>query len=73
MAKASELDKQLEAKRLKQEALKQKKLLAAHREYANALTYIDMYHSQACWKKIAQARVQCKKLTSETAKTGAVK
>ena len=52
MAKASELDNQREAKRLKQEALKQKKLLAAHREYANVLTYIDMYHSQACCKKV---------------------
>ena len=66
MAEAAALDKHQEAKRLNQEALKQKKLIAAHREYANALTYIDMYQSQACWKTISQARIQCKKLTSET-------
>ena len=70
MDEAAALDEQRESKRLKQEALKQNKLLAAQREYANALTYIEMYHSQACWKKIAQARVQCKKQTSEIVKRG---
>ena len=65
-AEAAALDNQQEAKRLNQEALNKKKLLASQREYANALTYIDMYNSQACWKTIAQARFQCKKLTSET-------
>ncbi len=44
------LDKQRAAKKLKQGLLCQKKMVAVQKEYANALTYIDMFHSAACWQ-----------------------
>ena len=56
MSKLAALDKQREANSLKQEALNHKKLLAAQREYANTLTYVDIYHSQACWKFFSGTR-----------------
>ena len=34
---------------MKNEVLRKKKLLAAQKEYASDLTYIEMFHSQACW------------------------
>ena len=50
------LDRQREAKKRRLQLLQDKKIIAAAQEYANALTYIDMYHSDACWKTAAQAR-----------------
>ena len=44
------LDRQRESKKFKMETLRKKKLLAAQYEYAAALTFIEMYHSDACWK-----------------------
>ena len=44
------LDKQRESKQKKQDLLRNKKILAVQKEYANALTYIDMFHSPACWR-----------------------
>ena len=72
-AEHAALDKQREAKKKKQDLLRQKKLLAAQREYASALMYIDMYHSSACWRTAASAQKHFKKLTSVTAKREVVK
>ena len=47
--------------------------MAAQREYANALTYIDMYHSSACWKTSSNIRKEFSNLTSVTAKKDAMK
>ena len=43
------IERQREAKWMKKEVLRKKELLAAQKEYASALNYIEMYHSQACW------------------------
>lgn len=67
------LEKQRKAKRRKQEALREKKLLAAQQEYANALTYIDMFHSTAGWRTVKDARREFAKLTSETARREGLK
>jgi len=67
------LDRQRESKNLKMETLRKKKLLAAQYEYAAALTFIEMYHSDACWKTAAAARGNFDELGSETAKREAVK
>ena len=48
-------------------------MLAAQRKYANALTFIEMYHSQACWKTAAQVRAGFAKKKSKTAQVEAVK
>jgi hypothetical protein len=72
-AEKTALDKQREAKKKKQEFLRQKKVAAVQREYANAVTYIDMYYSPACWKTMSQARKEFSKLRSKTAKLDAVK
>ena len=50
------LDKQRESKRKHREELQKKKMLAVQLEYANALTYIDMFHSGACWKSKVDAK-----------------
>jgi len=50
-----------------------KKLLAAHYEHAVVLIFIDIYHSDACWKTAAAARKTFDELGSETAKREAVK
>ena len=34
------------------ESLQKKNLLAAQYEYAAALTYFEMFHSDACWKTV---------------------
>jgi len=67
------LDMQAKSKQQKKEALRKKKLVAAQVQYANALTYIDMYHSPACWRDIGEARKKYGKLRSETAKREACK
>ena len=41
------VERQREAKWMRKEVLRKKKLLAAKKEYSSALTYIKMYHSQA--------------------------
>ena len=43
------IERQREAKWMKKEVLRKKKLMASQKEYASNLTYIEMYHSQACW------------------------
>ena len=67
------LDMQAKSKQQKKEALRKKKLVAAQVQYANALTYIDIYHSPACWRDIGEARKKYGKLRSETAKREACK
>ena len=67
------LDRQREAKQRKQKLLRDKKIVVAQMEYANALTYTDMYHSDVCWKTAGDARRAFSKLTSKTAKLDAVK
>jgi len=67
------LDKQRARKDRRKEILREKKLMAAQREYANALTYIDMYHSSACWKTSSNIRKEFSNLTSMTAKKDAMK
>jgi hypothetical protein len=67
------LDKQQDSKRKRQDELRKKKMLAVQLEYANALTYIDMFHSQACWKSKTDAKNAYKKLNSRAAKLEAVK
>jgi hypothetical protein len=48
-------------------------MLAVQLEYANALTYIDMFHSGARWKSKVDAKKSFSKLNSHTAKLEAVK
>ena len=67
------LDRQREAKHRRIKLLREKKIIAAQKEYANALTYLDMYHSSACWKTVSEARQAYSKLTSMTAQKEAVK
>ena len=67
------LDRQRESRKLKMDTLRKKKLLAAQYSYAAALTFIEMYHSDACWKTTAAARKKFNELGSETAKRDAVK
>ena len=67
------LDKQREAKQKRQDLLRNKKMLAVQKEYANALTYIDMFNSSTCWKTKSIAQTEFGKLHSKTAKLDAVK
>ena len=53
--------------------INKKKLEAWQRDYANALTYIEMYHSRACWRTETEARKAFSNVTSETAKKEAGK
>ncbi len=50
------LDKQRESKRKRQEELRKKKMLTVQLEYANALTYTDMFHSGECWTSKVDAK-----------------
>ena len=43
------LNRRREAKQRRIKLLREKKIVAARREYANALTYIDIFHSSDCW------------------------
>ena len=55
--------------------MSEKKIVAAQREYANALIYIeiDMFHSSTCWETATEARQAYSKLTSVTAQKEVVK
>lgn len=72
-AESAALDRQRAAKAKRQALLRKKKLEACQREYANALTYIEMYHSRACWRTATEVRRAFSELTSETARKEAVK
>ena len=72
-AERNALHRQRAAKERKKQLLKEKKIIAAQQEYATALTYIDMYHSDACWRTAKMAKSQFNKLTSLTAQREAVK
>ena len=65
--------RQREAKLRKRKLLREQKLIAAQIEYANALTYIDMYWSEAGWKNAKECRENFNALGSKTAKLKAVK
>ena len=67
------MTRQREAKQRRIKLLIQKRIVAAQREYTNALTYIDMFHSSACWGTVIEARQAYRKLTSVTAQKEAVK
>ena len=58
---------------MEKEVLRKKKLLDSKKEYASALTYIGMYHSQACWRSEEDVARQFVKITSNTARVNAVK
>ena len=58
---------------MKKEVLWKNKLMDAQKEYAIALTYIEMYHSQACWILEEDVARQLSRLTSNTARVNAVK
>jgi hypothetical protein len=68
-----DLDAQREAKNQKQKLLREKKMLACQKEYANKLMYIEMANSPAFWKTVTNARNEYKKLDSNNAKLNAVK
>ena len=53
-AEKTALDKQCRQKN-KQDILRNKKMIAVQTEYANALTYIEVFHSAACWCTKADA------------------
>mmetsp|Transcript_26186 Transcript_26186/g.44648 ORF Transcript_26186/g.44648 Transcript_26186/m.44648 type:complete len:365 (-) Transcript_26186:8-1102(-) len=72
-AEKKALDKQRLVKKEKQDMLRKRKLIAVQTEYANALTYIDMFHSPAGWKTRKEARTKFNALGSKTAKLDAVK
>jgi hypothetical protein len=69
----AQLDAQREAKNQKQKLLREKKMLACQKEYANKLMYIEMANSPAFWKTVAKAKTEYKKLESNNAKLNAVK
>lgn len=48
-------------------------MVAAQKEYARALTYIEMFHSPACWRMGTEARKRFKERGSETARREGVK
>jgi hypothetical protein len=72
-AEKTALEKQQDAKKKKQDFLRHKKLIAIQNEYANALTFIDMYHSPACWSTKSDAKKAFDKLNSRAARMDAVK
>ena len=67
------LNKQRQHKQNKQAMLKRHKLLGCQQAYANALTYIEMFHSPAGWQTKAIALAEFEKLTSKSSKLDAVK
>lgn len=67
------LNIQREAKRHKQDQLRKKKIVAAQLEYAKALTYVDMFYSDACWRSKSHAKRAFDDLSSYAAKLNAVK
>ena len=60
-------------KEKKQDSLRARKHHAVQEKYTRALTYIDMYHSPACWRTKSDAKKEFKKLESKTARLDAVK
>ena len=48
-------------------------MIAIQKEYVNALTYTDMFHSPACWKTMAEAKRLFHSLSSKASKLEAVK
>ena len=67
------VNRQRTHKLLKRQQLRNKKLIAAQREYANALTHIDVFHSPAGWKDEGEVRRGYALLGSKTARLEAVK
>jgi len=69
------LRRQREFKERKKEMQKADRLEAATKEYAKALTFIDLYHSPFCWKTVKVAEDQFEKTgdLSQTAKEDVVK
>lgn len=67
------LNIQREAKQQKQDQLRKKKILAAQLEYAKALTYVDMFYSDACWRTKTHAQRAFNNLSSTAARLNAVK
>ena len=54
-AEKTALDKQQQAKKKKQDILCNINMITIQTEYANELTYIEMFHSAACWSTKADA------------------
>ena len=67
------MERKREAKWMKKEVLRKKKLLAELKEYASDLNYIEIYHSQDCWRSEEDVAHQFTKITSNTARVNAMK
>ena len=67
------VNKQCIAKLNKREVVQEKFLIAAQREYATVLNFLDMYYLPACWKDVGKYRKGFDTLESKTAKLDAVK
>ena len=67
------LEKQREEKQRRQETLRQKKLVAAQSEYADALIFLEMFHSPACWRTVREIHRNFNELGSDTAQREAMK
>ena len=67
------LNKQREQKQNKQDILRKNKLLGAQDKYADALTYIEMFHSPAGWQRKESAVSEFEKITSTSGQVAAVK
>ena len=71
---SDELESHREARRIKEELIKEKNDEKMMESYIDALYYYKMYHSNACWK--ADPKIvtrELKKLTSDNAKYTAIK
>ena len=71
---SDELESHREARRIKEELIKEKNDEKMMESYIDALYYYKMYHSNACWK--ADPKIvtrELKKLTSDNAKYNAIK
>ena len=65
--------KQREHKQKKKEALLKNKLKKAATAYAQKLTFLEMYHSSACWRTAQDVKKIFRQLTSKSAKLEAIK
>jgi hypothetical protein len=69
IAHRAELDVQANARRMKEELIKQKNVEKISEEYIDALYYHAMYSSAACWKGDPKnVSVELSKLKTQTAK-----
>ena len=53
--------------------LRKRELVAAQREYDNALIYLDVYYSLACWRDVITCKKECVIIARKIAKLAAMK